>query len=225
MTTVTPIDAKPSFAAQVREHTQGAHTRAENAGFMTDLMQGNGTIADYASLVSQYFYIYDALERVGETFRNDEIGSTFVTDALLRRDAIDADLTHFYGPSWREVITPTAAALAYVERLETVASRGSAEYVGHHYIRFLGDLSGGQIIRTMVQRHYGIPADGLNFLDFPMIPKPKPFKDDYRAALENAAWSPEERAALVAEVDVAYDLNFNLFVELGELSVARKAAL
>ena len=207
--------AEVTFAARLRESTQAAHTNAENVGFMTDLMSGNGTIADYADLVSQYYYIYDALESVGETYRHDPIGSAFVDDALLRREAIDLDLTHFYGANWRAIITPTDATLAYVDRLQNVATRGSAEYAGHHYIRFLGDLSGGQIIRVMVQRHYGIPAEGLNFLDFPLIPKPKPYKDNYRAALENAAWTPEERDALVAEVSLAYDLNSAVFNALG----------
>ncbi|WP_213815943.1 heme oxygenase (biliverdin-producing) [Glaciihabitans sp. dw_435] len=207
--------AVTSFAAQVRERSQGAHTRAENAGFMSRLMGGEGTIAGYTALTSQYYFIYDALERVGETWRDDAIGSMFVDDALLRRTALEADLEYFLGADWRETIVASAPTQAYVERLETIAARSSAEFVAHHYIRYLGDLSGGQIIRVMVQRHYGIPDEGLNFLNFPLIPKPKPFKDDYRAALENAPWTAEERAALIAEVEVAYGLNFDLFTELG----------
>ncbi|MCU1407716.1 MAG: heme oxygenase [Glaciihabitans sp.] len=203
------------FAVRLRTQTQAAHTRAENAGFMSNLMGGSGSIDDYVALMSQYAFIYEALERVGESFRSDAAGSLFVNDALLRRDAINADLTYFLGPQWRETITALPATEAYVRRLDTVAARSSAEYVAHHYLRYLGDLSGGQIIRVMVQRHYEIPDEGLNFLQFPLIPKPKPFKDNYRAALEEAGWSAEERDAFIGEVDVAYGLNFDLFTELG----------
>ena len=203
------------FAVRLRSQTQAAHTRAENAGFMSDLMGGKGSVGDYVALMSQYSFIYDALERVGETFRGDPAGSLFVIDALLRRDAINADMTHFLGDTWRDKVTALPATIAYVRRLETVGARSSAEYVAHHYLRYLGDLSGGQIIRVMVQRHYGIPDEGLGFLQFPLVPKPKPFKDNYRAALENAGWSADERDTFISEVDVAYGLNFDLFTELG----------
>lgn len=215
------IDAPSySFATRLREHTQSEHTRAENAPFMTELMGGTGSISDYVALVSQYVFIYDALERVGEQWRDDAAGSAFVDDALLRREALALDLEHFLGADWRSAIAPTDAAAAYVARIESVGARSSAEYVAHHYIRFLGDLSGGQIIRVMVQRHYGIPVDGLNFLDFPLIPKPKPYKDNYRAALDAAPWTEAERDALIAEVDVAFGLNYDLFMELGRVTRA-----
>jgi heme oxygenase len=218
---VSTVPAEP-FAARLRAQTQGAHTRAESADFMSNLMGGAGSVADYAALMRQYYFIYDALERVGETFRADAEGRAFVNDVLLRREAIAADLAFFEGPGWRESLVALDATVAYVERLESVASRSSAEFVAHHYLRYLGDLSGGQIIRVMVQRHYAIPDEGLNFLAFPLVPKPKPFKDGYRAALESAAWTPAERDAFIAEVDVAYGLNFDLFTELG--AVAATAA-
>jgi heme oxygenase len=208
------------FAARLREQTQSEHTQAESVGFMTDLMGGRAGAADYVALLGQYYFIYEALERIGETFRNDPVAGAFVDNALLRSDSIAADLEYFSGPNWREALVPLAATAAYVERLETVASAGSAVFVAHHYIRYLGDLSGGQIIRVMVQRYYGIPDEGVNFLVFRHIPKPKPFKDAYRAALENAAWTEDERTALIAEVDVTYRLNSALFTELGQGRVA-----
>ena len=213
-----PIDLDEPFAARLRAQTQAAHTRAESADFMSELMGGKGSVDGYAALMSQYYFIYDALERVGETFRQDPIAGAFLNNALLRRRAIAADLTYLVGDDWREAITPLDATLEYVARLETVAARSSAEFVAHHYLRYLGDLSGGQIIRVMIQRHYAIPDEGLNFLAFPLIPKSKPFKDDYRAALENADWSAAERDGFISEVDVAYGLNFNLFSQLGAVT-------
>jgi heme oxygenase len=227
MTAATaPHPASPAvdepFATRLRAQTQGAHTRAESADFMSNLMGGAGSVDDYVALMRQYYFIYDALERVGETFRADAEGSAFVSDALLRREAIEADLAYFAGPGWRDSLVALGATHAYVQRLESVASRSSEEFVAHHYLRYLGDLSGGQIIRVMVQRHYAIPDEGLNFLAFPLVPKPKPFKDGYRAALESAAWTPAQRDAFIAEVDVAYGLNFDLFTELGLASATSK---
>jgi heme oxygenase len=205
------------FAVRLRTQTQSAHTRAENAGFMSTLMGGAGSVDQYVALIGQYFFIYEALERVGDSFRTDAVGEAFISDALLRREALEADLAYFSGPTWRDTIEPLPATLAYIQRLEEVASN-SALFVAHHYLRYLGDLSGGQIIRVMVQRHYGIPAEGLNFLIFTEVPKPKPFKDAYRVALEDAAWSADDRDAFILEVDRAYGLNFDLFTQLGDVT-------
>lgn len=217
LTTTTDI-AEPieePFAARLRAQTQTAHTRAESAGFMNDLMGGAGSTADYVALLGQYFFIYDALERSGERFRDDAIGRAFVDDALLRSEAIAADLQFFLGDDWREALTALPATSAYVATLDALPARGSAQFVAHHYLRYLGDLSGGQIIRVMVQRHYGIPEEGLTFLSFPLVAKPKTYKDAYRVALNEAAWTPEDRDGFIAEVDYAYGLNFELFTELG----------
>ncbi|PRY67624.1 heme oxygenase [Glaciihabitans tibetensis] len=208
------------FAVRLRTQTQNAHTRAESAGFMSRLMGGTGSIDQYVALIGQYFFIYEALERVGESFRTDPVGQAFISDALLRRQALEADLSFFSGPNWRETIEPLPATVTYVERLEAVASN-SALFVAHHYLRYLGDLSGGQIIRVMVQRHYGISEEGLSFLIFPEVPKPKPFKDAYRVALEDAEWSADDRDDFILEVDRAYGLNFDLFTQLGESTAAK----
>jgi heme oxygenase len=202
------------FVTRLREHTNAAHRKAESATFMTDLLGGHGSAQLYATLLGQYYFVYDALERVGERFRDHPVGRLFVDDALLRRRPIEADLTHFWGKGWRGSLNAVGATRNYVDRLENVASRGSELFVAHHYTRYLGDLSGGRIIKTLIQRHYAIPDDGVTFFDFPGIPKAVQYKDAYRAALQAGAWTENERTALVNEVGVAYELNGALFDEL-----------
>lgn len=209
-------DTVEPFATRLRTHTQEAHTRAESAGFMNDLMGGAGSTEDYVALLGQYYFIYDALERSGERFRTDSVGRNFVDDALLRNESIAADLHFFLGGGWRETLNALPATSAYVATLDALVARGSAEFVAHHYLRYLGDLSGGQIIRVMVQRHYGIPDEGLSFLRFPRVEKPKTYKDSYRVALNEAPWTEKDHNDFIAEVDYAYGLNYELFTELGE---------
>ena len=66
-------------------------------------------------------------------------------------------------------------------------------YLAHHYLRYLGDLSGGQAVAALVTRHYGIPAEALSMYRFTELPKPKVFKDDYRELLDNAPLTDERR--------------------------------
>ena len=49
------------FSAALRQRSSSAHSSSETASFMSDLMQGDGTRADYIALVVQHWYMYDAL--------------------------------------------------------------------------------------------------------------------------------------------------------------------
>jgi heme oxygenase len=58
----------------------------------------------------------------------------------------------------------------YVNRLRHLAADGSDSrlLLAHAYVRYLGDLSGGQIIRARVAKSYGFPknGDGVRFYAF-----------------------------------------------------------
>ena len=146
---------------------------------------------------------------------------------LRRVPSLEADLATLAGPTWREELPVLAATKEYVARLEGIDD--AATYLAHAYTRYLGDLSGGQAIARMLQRHYGMTADDLTFYTFTGIEKVKPFKDHYRALIDAAPFTPEERDRVVEEAKVAFDLNAAVFVELGALHAgavegAREAA-
>jgi len=58
-----------SFSAALRERSSGSHSRSEHAGFMADLLKGEGSREDYISLVGQHYFIYSALEAAGADWR------------------------------------------------------------------------------------------------------------------------------------------------------------
>ncbi len=77
--------------------------------------------------------------------RDDPVGAPFVDDRLTRLPAIVADLEAIYGAGWRDEIAPSEATATYVARLEEVCpTLGRRLRVAHHYVRYLGDLSGGR---------------------------------------------------------------------------------
>ena len=101
----------------------------------------------------------------------------------------------------------------YVARIR--ATRTSPErFLAHHYLRYLGDLSGGQAVAALMARHYGIPAEALSMYRFPDLPKPKVFKDGYRTLLDRAQLSEDQRAALIEEAVADFDLNARMFADL-----------
>jgi heme oxygenase len=209
------------FSQALRERTWSGHGESEGATFMSDLMTGKGTREDYIALVAQHFFVYEALEAAGAAFAGDPVAAPFLSDQLTRLPALEADLSFLLGPDWREQIVPLATTQRYVERIrEIVAEHWAGGFVAHHYTRYLGDLSGGQVIRRIMQRQFGFETNGVGFYLFDQIASPKEFKQTYREQLDAAGWDGAERERVIDEVLTAYRLNTELFDDLAAAKAA-----
>lgn len=209
------------FSQALRERTWSNHGDSEGADFMKDLMTGKGTRDDYIALVAQHYFIYEAIESAAARFASDPVAAPFITPQLTRLPAIEEDLAFLIGPDWRESITPLPTTERYARRIAEVASEGWAGgFIAHHYTRYLGDLSGGQVIRTLMQRQFGFETNGVGFYLFDQIAKPKEFKETYRDQLDAVAWDAAERERVIEEVVAAYRFNTELFVDLSDAKAA-----
>jgi heme oxygenase len=211
------------FSQALRERTWSGHGESEGAGFMTDLMSGKGTRDDYIALVAQHYFIYEAIEAAAERMKNDPVAATFISPKLARLPAIVEDLRFLLGDDWRNEISALPTTSRYVTRINQVAATWSGGFIAHHYTRYLGDLSGGQIIRTLMQRQFGFETNGVGFYLFGDIAKPKEFKKTYRAQLDAVGWDDEERDRVIDEVLVAYRFNTELFVDLADAKASAAA--
>jgi len=201
-----------SFSAALRERSSGSHSRSETAGFMSDPLKGEGSREDYIALEAQHYFIYEALESAGDRMRTDPAASVFLSDKLTRLPALEADLEFLLGADWRDRLTPLPTTQRYAERIRQVGATWAGGFVAHHYTRYLGDLSGGQHIRRIVERAYAdLP---IRFYTFAEVASPKALKDRYRELLDEAPWSPDEQDRIVAEVKEAYRLNQAMFTSL-----------
>jgi heme oxygenase len=196
-----------SFSAMLKEASWGAHERAAQAPFMAQLIGGDLALERYADLVVQMYFAYRALEGAADALDDDPVAGPFVTDRLTRLPALEADLAHLLGPDWASTIEPLPATSAYVDRLHEVCFTWPGGFVGHHYVRYLGDLSGGQYIGKVVARTYGLDGDGVQFFRFEAIDDLAGFKDDYRDLLDAAPWDLDEKRRIIDEILLAYQLN------------------
>jgi len=202
------------FSQELRERTRASHSESEGADFMGDLMTGKGTREDYIALVAQHYFIYEALETSAEHMKNNPVVAPFLSDKLTRLPAIEEDLRFLLGDNWRDLISPLPTTTAYVARIREVGATWPGGFVAHHYTRYLGDLSGGQVIRTLIQRQFGFDTNGVGFYLFADIAKPREFKDSYREQLDAVPWDDAERTRVIDEVLVAYRFNTDLFRDL-----------
>ncbi|GAA2974943.1 biliverdin-producing heme oxygenase [Actinokineospora diospyrosa] len=209
---MTAVDE--GFAARLRTGTRAEHERAERSAFVEALLGGALGREAYAGLLAQSYLFYGVLEDATESWRGDPVVGGFVIDGLARRAALEQDLAYLIGAHWRDEVRALPATQSYVDRLTEVCFTDRGAFVAHHYTRYLGDLSGGQVIRRRMQETYGLADDGVRFYVFDQVAKPKPFRDHYRGLLDGAPWRAGEREALVQEANVAFRLNRAVFDDL-----------
>ncbi len=214
------MDVVIPFSQALRERTWSGHGESEGADFMSDLMSGNGTREDYVALVAQHYFIYAALEAAAAKMAGDPVAARFISPQLTRLPAIEADLEFLLGDDWRSLISPLPTTQRYVDRIDTVAATWAGGFIAHHYTRYLGDLSGGQVIRTLMQRRFGFETNGVGFYLFGEIASPKQFKETYRHQLDAVEWDAEERDRVIDEVMIAYRFNTDLFADLSRAKAA-----
>lgn len=207
------------FSTLIRTASHEAHTEAETSTFMSDLLGGRLGVDAYARYTEQLWFVYRALEgEAAGRLGDDPVAGPFIRPELLRTAELERDLTHLRGPGWQATAAPLPATAAYAARVEECARTWPAGYVAHHYTRYLGDLSGGQIIRDKAERTWGFArkGDGVRFYVFAGITNPAAFKRDYRELLDAVNADDLEKQRIVDECKRAFAFNTAVFRELGD---------
>ncbi|MFF5854372.1 heme oxygenase (biliverdin-producing) [Streptomyces sp. NPDC012751] len=207
-----------SFSTLIRTASHEQHMAAETSAFMGDLLCGRLGVAAYARYTEQLWFVYEALEGTAGRLAADPVAGPFLRPELFRLPALERDLAHLRGPRRREGLSALPATRAYADRVRECAEHWPGGYVAHHYTRYLGDLSGGQVIRDTAERTWGFArkGDGVRFYVFEGIANPAAFKRGYRRLLDAIPVDDLERQRVVAECRAAFALNTAVFRALGE---------
>ncbi|MZE81227.1 heme oxygenase (biliverdin-producing) [Streptomyces xinghaiensis] len=214
------MDAPSStpFSTLIRTASHAQHTEAENSAFIGDMLAGRLGVEAYALYTEQLWFVYRALEEQADALVGDPVAGPFLRTELRRVPELERDLDHLRGPGRRAAAVPLPATAAYAARITEVAREWPAGYVAHHYTRYLGDLSGGQIIRSTAEKTWGFTrkGDGVRFYVFEGIGNPAAFKREYRELLDALPVDDAEKERVVDECRRAFALNTALFRELGD---------
>ncbi|CAL9552282.1 heme oxygenase (biliverdin-producing) [Streptomyces sp. enrichment culture] len=207
-----------SFSTLIRTASHEQHVEAETSTFMSDLLGGRLGVDAYARYTEQLWFVYEALESGAPGLASDPVAGPFIRPELMRLPSLERDLAHLRGPDWRSGLTALPATRAYAERVATCVRDWPAGYVAHHYTRYLGDLSGGQIIRDKAEKTWGFAkkGDGVRFYVFEEIGNPAAFKRSYRELLDAVPVDDLEKQRIVTECKRAFSLNTDVFRALGE---------
>jgi heme oxygenase len=206
------------LATKLREGTQKSHTMSENTAFMKCFLKGIVEREPYRKLMANLYYVYCAIEEELERLKDEPIIKETYFPILNRKEHIEEDLAYFYGEDWKTQISPFEAGKTYVQRIHEVASSEPALLIAHAYVRYLGDLSGGQSLRKIVRSALELPEhQGTRFFEFDAFSSPsaiREFKANYRDALNTLPIDDALIDKIVAEANLAFKLNRDVFHEL-----------
>ena len=204
-----------SLSVQMREGSRPQHDAAESSVFVEELMAGRVNEVGYVRYLTDLRAVYAALEDISRRVADDPIAGPIVDSRLDRVAAIDADLA-FWSEGPTQFPAAGAAASSYADAIHATAAQPEL-LVAHHYTRYLGDLSGGQVIGRMLDRHFGLKdGEGTAFYRFEDIEKVKPYKDGYRERLDSLPVTSAQQEAIVTEVQRSFTFNQAIFAELGQ---------
>ena len=206
-----------TLAGQLREGTKKSHTMAENTGFVACFLKGVVEKTSYRKLISDLYFVYQAMEEEIERLvqADHPVIKPIGFKELFRKQTLENDLNFYYGDNWRNEIAISNSAQSYVNRIRLVAKETPELLVGHHYTRYIGDLSGGQILKKIAKKALNLEGNnGLNFYDFKMIDDEKKFKESYSNVLNSLPIDQKVADKIIEEANEAFTYNMNMFKEL-----------
>ncbi len=207
--------AVEDFAAQIKQGTKESHSAAENTKFVASFLRGVLDPEEYRKLIANFYFVYSAMEEEVEALKDHPVVGKINLPELPRKESLKEDLSYYYGPSWETEIKQSEACVKYVNRIREIAKDDPKLLVGHHYTRYLGDLSGGQILRGIAENSLKPEkGKGLSFYDFSEISDSKNYKKVYRQLLDGLDVGQDDVDNIIREANYAFKLNMYMFDEL-----------
>ncbi|KAI8054366.1 heme oxygenase-domain-containing protein [Syncephalis plumigaleata] len=202
------IDNMPDhteLAKDLRVGTSSLHSAAHNAPFIQRYIRGKLDRETYGQFLLSLYCVYES----------GRVKLVYFDGVLRRKPALEIDLQYYLGDDWKSQTGSVPKEVQhYVDRINEVASTNPSLLVAHSYTRYMGDMSGGQILRKKTRECMKIPDDtqvGVAFYDFTTIGNPKDFKNTYREALDSIPIDVAMRDALVQEAKDAFEMNISIF--------------
>ena len=193
----------------LRQGTAADHRRAERAGIVADMLRDSVTRAGYRLFLRNLHEVYVTLERSLSELRS--LPEALRNTNLFRAPSIASDLKHLAGDGWHTKLPVLSSAREYCQRIETLSrEKSSGGLAAHAYVRYLGDLSGGQLLAKRLARSPGLAPQELSFYQFDGIENAQIAKRMFRDALDELCGSALNQEKIVEEARRAFQHNIEL---------------
>ena len=199
-----------SLADRLKTRTETLHREAERSGIIHDLLRGRAGRPAYALLLRNLLPVYEAIEGALEGADAASALKPFARPELYRATALRSDLDQLAGPDWPETLPVLDSAQRYREHVAESAAGEGLRLISHVYVRYLGDLNGGQILGQLMRKHLGLGTEALAFYQFPDLSDPRIFAGAYRALFDQIDLPSNAVEPLLVEAMTAFRLNIEV---------------
>ncbi len=202
------LDSQATLPQRLRVATHELHARAERSGVMADLLARRISREAYVSLLTNLHAIYAAMEDA-----LDATNRPGHSAALARSTALASDLRAF-GADPNAALAPVTRD--YVARLRSLRGPQAHRLWAHVYVRYLGDLHGGQVLSRLVRDLFPVVVDGTRFYDFGADNDVLALRESLRSDLRLANLDASQVDEVVAEAVWAFEAHCGLFEQIRE---------
>ncbi|KAJ7625285.1 hypothetical protein DFH06DRAFT_1104027 [Mycena polygramma] len=228
------VDLSQPLSDVLKEGTKKVHEEIEVSPAAEAMLRGELDKEEYIRFLMMLWHIYNTFERGLERHQNHPVlEPTYNPTLLARAPHLSADIAYLLGvpeASWKShrihvtlMAAQPRALQTYVGRIQAIAdSPDPSPLLAHAYVRYLGDLSGGQTIQRALAKAYGLTVggSGLSFYAFKELRSAKPatqgemkrIKDWFRAGMNTGAGdNVEVKAAVMDEASRVFEFTGDIF--------------
>lgn len=208
--------ARRGFGPRVRRlHARigAAHRQAEGMKFSRALLEGQVSPLQLAALIRALAPAYERIECLAPALASSLGAGSFPWADLARTTALRQDVERLAAlPA-----TPASpAALTWLQRLEELARTAPHRFLGHVYVRYGGDLSGGQQLAAQaaaILAAHGLPPVGFWQFERPLAE----LKQAVHEGFEQLELSDQQEQELLDECEAAFRATQALLAELAAI--------
>ncbi|KAJ3025636.1 UNVERIFIED_CONTAM: Heme oxygenase 2 [Siphonaria sp. JEL0065] len=213
------------FSAIVKEETKGLHRDAESCQLIKLIFSARMTWPLYLKYLIALYPVYRELEAAMDKNKDHPVINRFYFPTELHRSKrMENDIRFLLQTDNEDVVqealaTRSLAVQEYCDRIRYISNTDPSLLVAHTYSRYLGDLSGGQMIKKRIAKSLELETGaGLEFYEFPDIKDHNVFKVQYRALMDSLIINESlkgyvDKNAFVEEAKKSFVYNIAVFDE------------
>jgi heme oxygenase len=205
------LDNARSFVDQIKIATTELHRRAETSGVVQDIIQKRVTKLTYTLYLRNLQLIYTTLEaRPAKISKGSQRTAPLLNEMLRRGKPIEEDLKIICrSQNWRK-LPVMESSKAYQKHIDDIKRDNPIALLGHIYVRYLGDLNGGQVLERLLKQCLNISDEAYNFYRYPAILNLPSFRADYRALFNLKGLSEGDERSIIDAAIAGFEFNIAL---------------